>query len=305
MDKADFSPAAIQEQLRLFRVEFDSDGPEDSVARGNLTSAHRDRISLTPRQADGDENRESVTDGPLESARIRFTPVSRADDDQTVHTRCDSGIDMGELPNITIIHLRSTKATRTIAELDMSLMPESSAPSDAPPSLSASSYVRTQWHEFSGRPDELLPLDEYFDPQLPDDSTRSGQPSTATADSGETHRPAWEPFGSYEDFTFAEYVASTRLSSNDVNNLLNLMRNVWCKGSCLVSFKNHNEMSQVVTPLNSITVPVSVDPIAVFETTLTYSVRGKVIQLRLRRSRWRHSNRALLNTGPITIRMSA
>jgi hypothetical protein len=70
-------------------------------------------------------------------------------------------------------------------------------------------------------------------------------------------KPPWDPFKSYEDFSFTEWVASAHLSSKHIDKLLYLMKNVW-GSNCRVSFNSHYDLEKVFEPSNPISVPVSV-----------------------------------------------
>jgi hypothetical protein len=76
------------------------------------------------------------------------------------------------------------------------------------------SYIRTHFHEFSGLPDEYTPLDQYFQRKAPS-STGSDENTNMSA--------PWDPFDTYEDFTFFEWAISAKLSAKEIDNFLYLI----------------------------------------------------------------------------------
>jgi hypothetical protein len=114
------------------------------------------------------------------------------------------------------------------------------------------SYIRTQFHEFSGKPDEYTPLDEYFRCSVSQLSQFGGE-----ADPTDNKSAPWHPFDTYEEFTFFEWVTATRLTAKEIDNLLNLIHNVWSPNCTTLSFKSHRDLLKVFAREPPISVPVS------------------------------------------------
>jgi hypothetical protein len=71
----------------------------------------------------------------------------------------------------------------------------------------------------------------------------------------------WYPFPTRADFEFAEFVTQSRLSTPDINHLLDRMRGFWATG-CKIKARNADEIHQWMKEAAGISAEV---PIPLFK----------------------------------------
>lgn len=100
-------------------------------------------------------------------------------------------------------------------------------------------YIRIKYHPASGKEDTFRPLENFISTtNRPSKDSESRPPSNDAAS-------LYHPFRTLQDFGFAEYTITRRLSNEDIDVLLDNMRQSWCDG-LKVTFKSHWDIAQTI-----------------------------------------------------------